>query len=145
MTIVSQSKESLINNNGYGFAGDFYSGWSQNFAAGYTNNGMVLGAGIGNGSEAQYYYADAYFPNWHFGLELRRLANDVTALYIPPLAAREAQNDVELRATLKVDYLWNQWTLSGEISPAMELNRYQLADHQTPSFRFVLGTVYHFQ
>lgn len=148
LTILSQSKESLINGNGYGPAGDFYSGWAPSFAAGYTNNGMVLGGGIGNGSEAQYYYADAYFPQWHFGLELRRWANDVTWLYLPPLvnvAYRETSNDVEIRLTLKADYRWTQWMFSGEASPAIDLNRYHAQNAQDPSFRFVLRTTYTFQ
>ena len=129
-TILSQSPESLINYNGYSLAGDFYSGWSPSFGAGYTNNGMVVGASIGNGSEAQYLYADLYYPQWHFGLQLRRWANDVSALYLGTLPAqgannRENTNDVEMSAAFRTDYRWNDWLFSGELIWAEDYNRNQ--------------------
>ncbi len=130
-TILSQAVESLINYNGYYQGYDFYSGWSSSYGAGYTNDGMVLGGGIGNGSEAQYLYADLYYPSWHFGFEFRRWANDVSALYLGTLPVtgtsnRENMNDVEMRTALRTDYLWKSWVFSGLFSWATDYNRNQV-------------------
>jgi hypothetical protein len=141
ITELSQSKESLINLNGYNWGGDWYSHWS--ILEGYTNGGQVLGASIGNGSSAQIASADFYMPIGHVGLELRRWANRLSALYLGSLPAnRENLTDVEYRVALKFDWLYERWTIGLELAWEDDLNRYMIQGNDVINYRAVITTVY---
>ncbi len=47
-----------------------------NIPQGHTNEGQVLGAAIGPGSNSQFFSIDGYVPNGRFGLFARRLADN---------------------------------------------------------------------
>jgi len=130
LTDLAQSQESLINYNGYGWSGDWYAHGA--IREGYTNDGQVLGASIGNGSTAQILYADYYAGFGHIGFELRRWANRLLGLYLGPLPltgsnAREYETDVEYDIGLRGDVPVGPVMYSLSVQYQYDNDRYMIA------------------
>ncbi|MDA8410562.1 MAG: hypothetical protein M0001_09245 [Treponema sp.] len=139
LTDLSQSKESLINYNGYNWGGDWYSHWA--ILEGYTNNGQVLGASIGNGSAAQVLYADLYGRSGHLGIELRRWADRVSALYQGALPTyREYQTDVEYDVGLRLDVPVQAWIHSLSVQWQYDCNRYMIVWNDVLNWHVAFST-----
>jgi len=143
LTTLNQSQESLININGYNWGGDWYSHWA--IHEGYTNNGQVLGASIGNGSAAQILYMDLYGRQGHVGIELRRWVNRLSALYQGTLPAnREYQTDVEYDWGIRVDVPLESWMFSLAVQKQYDFNRYMISWNDVVNWHVAFSSSYRF-
>jgi hypothetical protein len=144
MVNMTQNMESLINYNGDGVGGDFYSCWS--ILEGYTNDGMVLGAGAGNGSEMEVLYADLYYPQGRFGLELSRLAPLKSYLYWSDNIkyGNEQLTDTVFQLKFEGDYRIHHWVFSLDVAPSVELNRYFIQNNTLWNFSSQFSVKYLF-
>jgi hypothetical protein len=145
MVDLTQSIESLINLNGDNVGGDFYSHWA--ILEGYTNNGMILGAGAGNGSEMEVLYADLYFPKGHFGLELSRLLPLASHLYwdVNIRPGNELSTDAIFQLKLLSDYCIRDWFLTFFVAESYEVNRYFSQDNNSWNFSLQFSIKYLFR
>ena len=107
--------------------GSFYT--SRSVYQGYTNQGQLIGAGIGPGSSAQWIAADFYKGQWQFGsmLSRSRFNNDTYWLQTFSEQAQYVRNcahDVSLYPTIRGGYSARNFRLNGEFSPGKRYNAF---------------------
>lgn len=145
MTDQSQNLEGLISGNGFNLYGD----WNSHNAIqeGYTNNGQVLGGGIGNGS-AETLYADAYWRNWHWGLALTRYNPETSVPYLPYVAPATRPLtivytlDTQLIVTPMADLKVGKWLFSVSAPNTFELNRSFVENNNVYNLQVVTSARY---
>ena len=91
---------------------------------GYTNNGQVLGAGIGPGSNLQSLEVSWIKDLKKIGLQLERLVNNNDRMYRTAPSIR--RHWVDLSAAGKFDWTYKQLVLSSQLTYIRSLN-YQYA------------------
>ena len=94
---------------------------------GYTNNGQIIGAAIGPGSQSERLQLDRFGPGGQVGLLVQRVRFNDDAYY----AYREAYSNfqgqqVELSAGLRATRFVGPLDISGSLTLSRELNRYYL-------------------
>jgi hypothetical protein len=85
--------------------GSFYT--SRAVIQGYTNNGQIIGSGIGPGSSAQWFAADYFRGGWTGGVSLGRTRYNNDAYYLLPFEiafANQCAHDVTLYPGLRGAY-----------------------------------------
>jgi len=102
---------------------------------GYTHRGQLLGAGIGPGSQSQFFAADRYDQNGRMGVFLQRVRFDDDAYFssfAPTLCYRGHQT--ELTAGVRAARFAGPLDLSARLSLSHQLNRHYQLDSPRPSF-----------
>jgi len=85
--------------------GSFYT--SRSVIQGFTNNGQIIGSGIGPGSSAQWIAADYYKGGWTGGLSLGRQRFNNDAYFLLPFElsfANQCAHDVSLYPGIRGGY-----------------------------------------
>jgi len=136
---LSQNLEGLINSNGFYLWGD----WDSHFAIreGYTNNGQVLAGGIGNGA-AEILYADVYWTDWHWGLELMRYNPETSVPYLNPGVSQENQIDTQIIIVPNLDWRLGNWLFSLSVPVNFDLNRYFDRNNNITNYQVVTSVRY---
>jgi len=100
---------------------------SRSVIQGYTNEGQIIGAGIGPGSSAQWMAADYFRGNWQGGLMFGRTRYNNDAFFLLPYEnsfANSCGHDVTTYPGLRVAFSDRYFRLRTQYSPAHRYNSY---------------------
>lgn len=120
--------EHLNNRWGYSTGVDFYTHGI--LREGYTNQGQLLGASIGNGSNRQSARVVWYLPEGEVGLSMERWHRDASYFYSDAFRAKYDQVlwerivDVELSWGVAASWRVGDWEIDGSWRYMKELSRY---------------------
>jgi hypothetical protein len=98
---------------------------SRSVYQGYTNNGQLIGTGIGPGSSAQWVSADYYWGPWQFGGMLSRTRFDNDAYYIFPVSisySNQCAHDVSLYPGVRTSYSTRYFRMRVDYARGMRYN-----------------------
>ena len=94
---------------------------------GYTNEGQIIGSGIGPGSSAQWMAADYFRGSWQAGLMFGRTRYNNDAFFLLPYEnsfANSCGHDVTTYPGLRVAFSDRYFRLRTQYSPAHRYNSY---------------------
>ncbi|MEJ7759186.1 MAG: hypothetical protein WKF55_06290 [Gemmatimonadaceae bacterium] len=101
--------------------GSFYT--SRAVAQGYTNEGQLLGAGLGPGSSGQWVAGDYYNGPWQFGLNIGRIRFNNDAFFRQTYAHR-CGHDVTVYPGLRASYSSSYFRFSADYASASRYNSF---------------------
>lgn len=116
-------------------------GWYRHYQVrdGYTNNGQVLGAGIGPGSNSQMISFTYHKGVKSVGIMFERLVHDNDFFYQAFVDSKDFRRYwTDISTTLKAEWAFNKFLLSGNIALIRSLN-YQWWLLQTNAYYFANG------
>ena len=107
---------------------------------GYTNNGQIIGAAIGPGSQSEILQLDRFAPSGQVGGFVQRVRFDDDA-YFRSFAALDTYHghQTELSAGLRATQFMGPLDLSGSFTLSRELNRYYQVGNNVTNVMLTLG------
>ena len=101
--------------------GSFYT--SRAVAQGYTNEGQLLGAGLGPGSSGQWFAGDYFNGGWQVGLNIGRTRFNNDAFFLLPYANR-CGHDVTVYPGVRASYTNSYIRLAADFAAASRYNTF---------------------